>query len=181
MGKDFSIIRPLPLDLPFSCTFFILSPSTMTEFSFGSERKILPDLPLSLPVITITLSPFFTCMIFIYSEPVELYNLRGAGDYSLEAHFADLSRHWTEDTPSQGFFLSIIKYHHRIFIEPEICAVQPPEGSSLAHYYGVEHILLFHSLSWFSLLHGEPHQFSDRGSALLGRTEYLENPANLGA
>ncbi len=48
-----------PLFLGFCIFFFKFKPSTESLPLFGHTRTTLPVLPLSLPVITITLSPFF--------------------------------------------------------------------------------------------------------------------------
>ncbi len=63
-----SILFTLPFSLDFLgrwCFFIIFIPSTITLFSFTKTRTIFPFLPLSLPVIIDTLSPFF---IFIPYE-----------------------------------------------------------------------------------------------------------------
>ncbi|GAT41868.1 50S ribosomal protein L24 [Listeria monocytogenes] len=46
----------------FVCFLTILIPSISTRSFFGNAASTLPDLPLSLPVITFTLSPFLTCI-----------------------------------------------------------------------------------------------------------------------
>src|SRR3990167_4077003 len=55
----FTIVPFSPDFLGRWCFFIIFKPSTITLFSWGIARTILPDLPLSLPVIIFTLSPFF--------------------------------------------------------------------------------------------------------------------------
>src|SRR5512146_2144409 len=56
--------------LPLVCFFTILRPSTITELLDGCTSRTLPFLPLSLPVITCTVSSF---LIFILTS---VYSLR---------------------------------------------------------------------------------------------------------
>ena len=81
MDNSFSIIPP-PLCLEgFWCFFTILTPLTIALFFFGIIDNIDPDLPLSLPVITKTLSPFFN---FIFTLLI-FYKTSGANEIILVA------------------------------------------------------------------------------------------------
>src|SRR3989338_5066053 len=66
IGIAIFIIDPFSPDfLGRWCFFIIFNPSKITLFSLTKTRIILPFLPLSLPVIMITLSPFFMCIVCI--------------------------------------------------------------------------------------------------------------------
>src|SRR5690606_24247607 len=47
----------------FVCFLMILIPSTITRSFLGKAVRTTPVLPLSLPEITLTLSPFLTCIL----------------------------------------------------------------------------------------------------------------------
>src|SRR3989344_3560124 len=103
--------------LPFSpdfrgrwCLFIMFDPSTITLFSLTKTRTILPFLPLSLPVIIITLSPFFIFIVFLFMNFItfyftNLYNFRRQGNYFLKTFFRQLSWNWSEDASGFGVFL----------------------------------------------------------------------------
>src|SRR5688500_11460003 len=89
MGMSRSMIPALSFGRrALACLVAVLTPETMTLSASGSTRWTSPRLPLSLPVITTTASPFLS---FI-SE-----HLRGERDDSHEATVAQLPADGAED------------------------------------------------------------------------------------
>src|SRR3989338_2554602 len=76
--------------------FFIFIPSTIIFSSAGITLATLPVLPLSLPVIIFTISPFFIFIKF-------LHHFRRQGNYLIISPFLDLSRDRPEDSSAQRF------------------------------------------------------------------------------
>ena len=72
IGISFVTIPPLRpfIGFGFSCFLTMLTPST-TAVEFASTRTTVPCFPLSLPELTITLSPFLILFITILTEPQE--------------------------------------------------------------------------------------------------------------
>src|ERR1035441_4657830 len=92
------------------CLFTILSPSTRTPSFLKRTLSTLPVLLLSLPVITITVSPFFTCRFFpgiFYSPKILLKYLRGKGNNFHELLGPEFSGNRSEYTGADRFFLVI--------------------------------------------------------------------------
>ncbi len=68
IGVACSTIFPFsPCFRALRCNFLMFTPSIKTRESFGNAFTTGPDLPLSLPVITITLSPFLIFMFLFVS------------------------------------------------------------------------------------------------------------------
>src|SRR5258706_11681061 len=77
IGIAISIIDPFSPDFLGRWYFFIMfMPSTITLFSLGIARTILPDFPLSFPVITFTLSPFFNFIVLFIKNLNDLLRQR---------------------------------------------------------------------------------------------------------
>src|ERR1039457_2724908 len=95
------------------CLLTILSPSTRTPSFLKRTLRTLPVLLLSLPVITITVSPFFTCRFFpgiFYSPNILLKYLRSKGYDFHKLLGPKFSGNRSENTGSDGFFLVVDDY-----------------------------------------------------------------------
>src|SRR3954449_9345344 len=97
-------------------------PSTKTRFFFGSTALTVPVLPLSLPVITLTVSPlriFKRCAI-------ALEHLRGQGDDLHEVAVAQLARHRAEDARAARV-VGGVDDHGGVLVEGDVGAVLAAE------------------------------------------------------
>src|SRR6188768_4390831 len=77
------------------CRLIRLTPSTITRCSSRSTWMTLPSAPLSLPAITLTVSPFL--ILTLISE-----HLRGQRNDLHELLLAQLAAHGTEDAGAAG-------------------------------------------------------------------------------
>src|SRR3989344_1212897 len=182
MGWNFSIICPCWPDLRgFWCLTFLPTPSTSTMFFLGNVRITLPDLPLSTPEITVTVSPFLIWRVFIQFQ---LHDLRRARDYGLVAQLLEIARDGAEDAAGLRLFFVLaagLQNHHRIFIKANIRAVLAAEGFALAHHYRRQDVFLFDRLARLGGLHRQHHQLAYLGVALFGRAGYFENASDFSA
>src|SRR5687767_4177912 len=98
-------------------------PSTNTRSFFGSTRRILPVLPLSLPAMTTTSSSLRRRM----SE-----HLRGERHDLHEPAVAQLAGHGPEDARAARVVLGVDD-HGRVLVEGDVGAVVAPELLLRAH------------------------------------------------
>src|SRR3954469_14027085 len=97
-------------------------PSTKTRFFFGSTALTVPVLPLSLPVITLTVSP-----LRIFKRwAIALEDLRGQGDDLHEVAVAQLAGHRAEDARAPRVVLRVDE-HGGVLVEGDVGAVVSPE------------------------------------------------------
>src|SRR3954447_11303471 len=97
-------------------------PSTKTRFFFVSTALTVPVLPLSLPVITLTVSPlriFKRCAI-------ALEHLGGQGDDLHEVPVAQLARHRAEDARAARV-VGGVDDHGGVLVEGDVGAVLAAE------------------------------------------------------
>src|SRR6188508_2583553 len=114
IGMSRSMIPALSLARrALACLVAVLTPDTMTLSAVGRTRWISPCLPLSLPVITTTVSPFLS---FI-SE-----HLRGERDDSHESAVAQLAAHRAEDAGA-AWGQVVLDEDGRVLVEADVAAV----------------------------------------------------------
>src|SRR3954468_4568864 len=109
----------------------MLRPSTNTRLFLGSTALTVPVLPLSLPVITLTVSPlriFKRCAI-------ALEDLRGQGDDLHEVAVAQLARHRAEDARAARV-VGGVDDHGRVLVEGDVGAVLAAELLLGPHDHG---------------------------------------------
>src|SRR3954453_18363460 len=137
-------------------------PSTKTRFFFGSTALTVPVLPLSLPVITLTVSPlriFKRCAI-------ALEDLRGQGDDLHEVAVAQLARHRSEDAGAARV-VGGVDDHGGVLVEGDVGAVLAPELLLRAHDHGRDDLALLHVAVRDRLLAGRDDRVADAGVAAL--------------
>src|SRR5215207_5818507 len=148
-----------------ACLVAVLTQDTMTLSSFGSTRWISPCLPLSLPVITCTVSPFLS---FISKH------LRGERDDSHEAAITQLPTHWAEDTGAAGCEV-VLAQHGRVLVEADVAAV----GTTLlllgAHDDALDDVALLHTGAGDGVLDGGDEDVADRGVPTARAAEHLDD------
>src|SRR3954449_4366006 len=142
-------------------------PSTKRRFFFGSTWRTVPVFPLSLPVITLTVSPFFT-FIDMVSE-----HLRGKRDDPHEVAVAQLARHRSEDaraTRAAGG----VDDHGGVLVEGDVGAVLAPEFLLRAHDHGGHDLALLHVPVRDRLLDGGDDGVAHAGVAALRAAAYAD-------
>src|SRR5690349_19111712 len=101
----------------------MLRPSTKTRLFLGSTALTVPVLPLSLPVITLTVSPL---RIFTRWWGMALEHLRGERDDLHEVAIAQLARHRTEDARAARV-VGGVDDHGSVLVEGDVGAVLAAE------------------------------------------------------
>src|SRR5471030_1190036 len=102
--------------------FTMLTPWTRTRLSFGRTRRTSPVLPLSLPAMTTTLSPFLIFSLLISIAPGSQHFGRERNDLH-ELARAQLARHRPEDARADRLAL-LVDEHRRVAIEADGAAVR---------------------------------------------------------
>src|SRR3954449_1054174 len=135
-------------------------PSTKRRFFFGSTWRTVPVFPLSLPVITLTVSPFFTFIDMVSQH------LRGERDDPHEVAVAQLARHRSEDaraTRAAGG----VDDHGGVLVEGDVGAVLAPELLLRAHDHGGHDLALLDVAVRDRLLDGGDDRVAHAGVAAL--------------
>src|SRR4051812_44657413 len=135
-------------------------PSTKTRFFFGSTALTVPVLPLSLPVITLTVSPlriFKRCAI-------ALEDLRGQGDDFHEVAVAQLARDGAEDARAARV-VGGVDDHRGVLVEGDVRAVLAPELLLRAHDDRLDDLALLDRALRVGLLDGRRDDVADAGVA----------------
>src|SRR3989344_5230647 len=175
-GVACSMILPFSLlFLGLLCNFFLFTPSTNTIWSLGKDFITGPDLPLSLPVITITLSPF---LIFIY-----LNNFLCKRHYRLMTSFGNFSRYWTKDATCFGQDLTLFLFYHNncVFIKTNIRPVFTSQRRFLSDHQTQKHSLFLYFFSGFSFLNRKNNQLAYFGVSFFGTAQYFKHATYFGA
>src|SRR5262245_23755374 len=108
-----------------------------TRSSDGYTRRTSPRLPLSLPEVTITLSPFFT-------RAGISQHLRGERNDLHVVLGPELARHGTEDARSDRLVLRRDQ-HSGVRIEANERAIGPAHAMRGAYDDGLEHFALLNA------------------------------------
>src|SRR5215216_1470841 len=154
-----------------ACLVAVLTPVTMTLSALGRTRWTSPCLPLSLPVITTTVSPFLS---FI-SE-----HLRGERDDSHESAVAQLAADWAEDARAAGGQV-VLDEDGRVLVEADVAAVRTALLLLRANDDALDDVALLDAGAGDGVLDGRHEDVADGGVAAAGATEHLDHEDLLGA
>src|SRR5271155_3080580 len=144
MRLSCSAIPPFTLRCGFgrTCFFTIMTCSTRILLSFGNTRRTRPSLPLSRPVMTLTLSfrristrlcsvltvlisnpsIFFRRDVASYVSTARFYRTSGASETIFKNFFSLFAGHWAENAGSDRL-ASFVDQHCSILVEADIGAV----------------------------------------------------------
>src|SRR3954447_17755611 len=143
IGPSFSITPPTDsarcasrIECGLVCRFWMFMPSTKTRFFFGSTRRTLPVLPLSLPEMTSTVS---SRRIF---KPMSEH-LRRKGDDLHEVAVAQLARDRPEDARAARI-VGGVDDHRSVLVEGDVGAVLAAELLARANHHGGHDLALLH-------------------------------------
>src|SRR5438045_4019820 len=118
----------------------MLTPWTSTRMSFGTTRRTSPVLPLSLPAMTTTLSPFLIFSLAISINPGSQHFGRERDDLH-ELAGAKLARHRSEDARADRLAL-LVDEDLRVAVEADGAAVGAANFLRRAHDHCLMHIAL---------------------------------------
>src|SRR5690349_6331529 len=140
--------------------FTTLTPCTVTRLSLGSTLITSPVLPLSLPVMTTTLSPFLIFSLIISAHPGSEHFRRERHDLH-ELARAQLARHRPEDAGADRLAL-LVDQNGGVPVEPDRAAVDAANLLGRAHDHRTMHVALLHAATRDRLLHGDHDHVADR-------------------
>src|SRR4051812_38134921 len=157
------------------CFLTRFTPSTTTRCSSRSTWITLPSAPLSLPAITLTVSPF---LIFIECFPISKH-LRSQRDDLHEPLVAQLAAHGAED--ARAARLAVLAQDHRgVLVELDVRAVGPPALLAGADYHCPDDVPLLQVASGDGVLDRADDDVTDTGVATSGATEHADAQDFLG-
>src|SRR5215210_1102189 len=143
------------------------TPLTMARFSAGSTFITSPCLPLSLPVMTTTWSPFLILSLAIsknlWGKRHDLHVLLGA----------ELAGYRAEDPRADRLALRIDQYRG-VPVEADDRAVGPAHALRGAHHHGFHHLALFDAAARDRVLHRDHDGVADRGILALRAAKHLD-------
>src|SRR5690606_35577815 len=140
-----------------------------TTFS-PSTRTTSPFLPLSLPAVTTTWSPFLMrfMSLFLRSE-----HFRGERDDLHELLGTQLAGHRPEDAGTDRFLL-VVEQHRGVAIEADQRPVRATDALAGAHDHGVVDLALLDLAARDRVLDGHLDDVADVGVPALGAAEHLD-------
>src|SRR5689334_16468770 len=103
----------------------MFTPSTSTRSFLGKAARIVPVLPLSLPEITITLSPFLTCILSHLLDTVVIDQLKNFWCKRNDLHEAVVTKftsNRSEDTGSTRAFV-VSNDDTSVFVKFDVCSI----------------------------------------------------------
>src|SRR5918993_1504648 len=172
IGMSRSMIPALSLARrALACLVAVLTPETMTLSASGRTRWTSPCLPLSLPVITTTVSPFLN---FISQ------NLGCQGDDPHEATVTELAAHRAEDARAARGQV-VLDEDGRVLVEADVAAVGAPLLLLGAHDDALDDVALLDAGAGDGVLDGRHEDVADRGVAAARAAEHLDHEDLLGA
>src|SRR3990167_7916366 len=148
--------------------FFMFIPSTIIFSSAGITLATLPVLPLSLPAIIFTISPFFIFIKF-------LHHFRRQRNYLVISPFLDFSRNRPEDSSAQRFVFGFVQKHDGVLVKSDIRPVFSSESVFLPDDESVMDFFLLDRFSRFSRLYGNDDNLAQLGVSFFAPAEHLEN------
>src|SRR6185295_6055712 len=156
----------------------MFTPCTSTRASSRSTRSTSPLLPLSLPVLTTTLSPFRILNFTAIAAPDfplarRLQHFRRQRDDLHEVLAAQLARHRPEDAGPDRLAL-LGDQHRRIAVEADRGTVRPPDLLGRPHDDRLMDVALLHAAARDRLLDRDDDDVADRGILALGAAEHLD-------
>src|SRR5262245_9698097 len=158
-------VRP-PAWTTLVCFLTRFTPSTTTRCSSRSTWITLPSAPLSLPAITLTVSPF---LIFIACFPISEH-LRRQRDDLHEPLVAQLAAHRAED--ARAARLAVLPQDDRgVLVELDVRAVGTTTLLGGTHDHGLDDVALLHVAARDGVLDRADDDVTDAGVATPGATE----------
>src|SRR6059058_5010283 len=162
----------------------MLRPSTKTRLFLGSTAFTVPVFPLSLPVITLTVSPFLILIAISRPPPrgrarapsrgagvgwwsAALEDLRGERDDLHEVAIAQLARDRAEDARAARV-VGGVDDHRGVLVEGDVGAVLAPELLLRADDHGGDDLALLDVAVRDRLLDRRDDGVADAGVAALG-------------
>src|SRR5690349_4757949 len=125
-------------------------------------RSTVPRLPLSLPVVTMTSSPFLIFSMFL--SVVLSEHFRRKRDDLHDTLAAQLARHRPEDTRAER--LQFRREEHRgVRVEPDAAAVRATHAEGRTYHHGVVDLAFLHAAARRGLLDAHPDHVADVGVA----------------
>src|SRR5690554_2694547 len=170
-GTSFSTIPPgVPAcGFGFWCFFTMFTFWTRTLSFSGKTLITSPRVPLSLPAMTITSSPFLILRIL----PSALKHFRRQRDDAHELLGAQLAGHRAEYTGADGLQL-IVQQHGRIAVKADHRPVGTAHTFTGANDDGVVDLTLLDAPTWNRILDADFDDVADAGVAALGTTKHLD-------
>src|SRR5262245_13662538 len=157
------------------CFLTRFTPSTMTRCSSRSTWITLPSAPLSLPAITLTVSPF---LIFIECFPISEH-LRCERDDLHEPLVAQLSADRAEDARTAR--LAVLPQDDRsVLVELDVRAVGTPALLGGADDDRLDDVTLLHAAAGDGVLDRAHDDVTDAGVATAGAAEHADAQDLLG-
>src|SRR5688572_3470532 len=165
MGMSLSMIPPCIVDLVARwCFLATLTASTITRSRSPMTRVTSPSLPMSLPAITRTRSPFLSFM----SE-----HLRGKGDDAHEPPLAQLPAHRPEDAGTARLEL-LVDENGGVLVEADVAAVRTAAVLLGPHDDALHDLALLHGRAGNGVLHRGHEDVADARVTPPGATEDLD-------
>src|SRR6266852_3586920 len=150
----------------------MLTPWTRTRLSFGRTRRTSPVLPLSLPAMTTTLSPFLIFSLTISIDPGSQHFGRERDDLH-ELAGAQLARHRSEDARADRLAL-LVDEHRRVAVEADGAAVGAANLLRRAHDHRLMDVALLDAAARDRLLDRDDDDVADRRRLALGAAQHLD-------
>src|SRR3954466_4631303 len=158
------------------CFLTRFTPSTTTRCSSRSTRITLPSAPLSLPAITLTVSPF---LIFIECFPISEH-LRCQRDDLHEPLVTQLATHRAED--ARATRLTVLPQDDRgVLVELDVGPVGPAALLGGAHDDSPDDVALLDVAAGDGVLDRADDHVTDAGVPTTGATEDPDAQNLLGA
>src|SRR6266853_754866 len=175
MGMSLSTmpaVRPF-MGLGRWCFLTRLTPST-TRCLASTIRSTVPRFPLSLPVVTMTSSPFliFSIVLPVSRGGSSQYFGRERNDLH-ETLAAKLPGHGPEDARADGLQLGC-KEHCGVRVEPDAAAVGAAHAEGRAHHHGVVNLAFLDAAARRRVLDAHPDDVANVGVAAFRAAQHLD-------
>src|SRR5260221_3790112 len=152
--------------------FTMLTPWTRTRLSLGRSRRTSPVLPLSLPEMTTTLSPFLLFALLMSLDPGSQHFGRERDDLH-ELAGAQLARHRSEDARADRLAL-LVDEHRRVAVEADGAAVRPANLLRRAHDHRLMDVALLDAAARDRLLDRDDDDVADRRRPAMRAAQHLD-------
>src|SRR6185503_18844496 len=167
----------------FWCRWAMFTPCTITRFSARKTSRISPLLPLSRPVITTTLSPFFTLnfVAMTWSFPARLQHFWCERDDLHELLRTQLTRHGAEDAGPDRLAL-LVDQDGCVAVEADRRAVGAPDLLRRADDHRLVNVALLHFATRDRLLDRDDDDVAHGRGAALRTAQHFDalHPASAG-
>src|SRR5438552_2850529 len=175
IGMSLSTIPPVRpfMGLGRWCFLTRLTPST-TRCLASTIRSTVPRFPLSLPVVTMTSSPFliFSIVLPVSRGRSSQYFGRERNDLH-EALAAKFPGHRPEDARADGLHLGC-KEHCGVRVEPDAAAVGAAHAEGRAHHHGVVNLAFLDAAARRRVLDAHPDDVANVGVAAFRAAQHLD-------